>query len=223
VSSLDRELADAVLARMAMADWFRAAMSTASLDRNELMTTFTRAWKLGRYPLAPSATAAAAIREAGGPERLDGWSLDHAGRVALLLKAVASAEASEHVAMVEDLFYRGETREKQAVLRALPFLPEPPRFVPLGVEACRTNSKEEFDSIATDNPFAADHFSDNHFNQMVLKAIFMGTPVARIVGLEKRATRDLSRMASDYAAERRAASREVPDDVGYVVRLAGRR
>jgi hypothetical protein len=208
---------------MAMADWFRAAMSAPELARGDLLTAFSRAWKLGHYPLAPTEAAAAAIRAAGGPERLDGWALDHAGRVALLLKATASLPASEHVALAEDLFYRGETREKQAVLRALPLLPEPARFVALGVEACRTNSKDEFDAIAADNGFAADHFSDHHFNQMVLKAIFVGTPVARIVGLERRANRDLARMASDYAAERRAASRDVPDDVGYVIRLGGRR
>lgn len=206
-----------------MADWFRAAMGAPELARAELTTAFTRAWKLGRYPLAPTETAAAAIRAAGGPERLEAWALDHAGRVALLLKALRGLPGSEHVPLVEDLFYRGETREKQAVLRALPLLPEPARFVGLGVEACRTNSKDEFDSIAVDNGFPNEHFSDHHFNQMVLKAIFVGTPVARIVGIERRANKDLARMASDYAAERRAASRDVPDDIGYVIRLGGRR
>jgi hypothetical protein len=52
---------------------------------------------------------------------------------------------------------------------------------------------------------------------MVLKAVFVGAPVSRVVGLDRRATPELRRMASDYAAERRAAHRVVPEDVALIL------
>jgi hypothetical protein len=53
---------------------------------------------------------------------------------------------------------------------------------------------------------------------MVLKALFLDVPLARIIGLDGRRTPDLTRMARDYAAERRAAGRPVSADL---MRLAG--
>jgi hypothetical protein len=38
-------------------------------------------------------------------------------------------------------------------------------------------------------------------------------PVSRILGLERRKTPELRRMAADYASERRAAGRPVPADI----------
>ena len=48
---------------------------------------------------------------------------------------------------------------------------------------------------------------------MVLKALFVGVAVDRIVGLDGRLTPELARMAADYASERRAAGRSVPSDI----------
>lgn len=48
---------------------------------------------------------------------------------------------------------------------------------------------------------------------MVLKARFTGVALERIIGLKKRATPELRRMAADYASERGAAGRSVPKDV----------
>jgi hypothetical protein len=74
-----------------------------------------------------------------------------------------------------------------------------------------------FESIACENPFPADEFPDLNFNQMVLKAMFNGVALARIVRLGERAGADLARMAADYAAERRAAGRSVPADIDLVL------
>ena len=52
---------------------------------------------------------------------------------------------------------------------------------------------------------------------MVLKAVFVGLPLERIVGLEQRLTAELSRMALDYASERRAAGRPVPGDLSRLI------
>lgn len=144
------------------------------------------------------------------------WGLDELGRIALLVQPDVKPEA------IEQCFFRGDNRERQAVLKALPLFAEPSRFVALGVEACRTSVEDVFRAIACANPFPARHFPAASFNQMVLKAIFNGISVAGIIGLAAHVTPELLRMADDYAAERRAAGRTVPDDVAALHALAER-
>ena len=73
------------------------------------------------------------------------------------------------------------------------------------------------------NRYPAAHFPERSFNQLVLKALFVGLPLARIEGLESRLNADLSRMAKDYAGEREAAGRSVPRDIALLTeeRLVG--
>jgi hypothetical protein len=134
---------------------------------------------------------------------------DIAGRVALLVSAKADA------ATVRDLFRRGTDRERIAVLRALPRLDDV-SYVELAIDACRTNIQTVFEAIACDNAFPAKYFPDEAFNQMVLKALFIGAPVGNITGLEQRTTGELERMVEAYASERRAAGRPVPEDAKLV-------
>jgi hypothetical protein len=68
-----------------------------------------------------------------------------------------------------------------------------------------------------ENPYPAAHFPEPAFNQLVLKAYFIGVPVLRILGLDRRKTPELRRMAADYASERRAAGRSVPADIDLVM------
>jgi hypothetical protein len=142
---------------------------------------------------------------------------DELARVALLLRAGEALDASSYHALVEDCYSRGDLREKQAVLRALPLVPEPERFVPLAVEACRTHIQPVFEAIACENPYPATYFPELNFNQMVLKALFIGVALDRVLDLEARVTPELGRMAEDYASERRAAGRSVPSDIARLV------
>jgi len=54
---------------------------------------------------------------------------------------------------------------------------------------------------------------DVAFQQCVVKAIFVGAPVWRVVGLDRRLTPELARMALDLADERRSAGRPVPAEL----------
>jgi hypothetical protein len=119
--------------------------------------------------------------------------------------------------LLEACYARGDNRERQAVLRALPLLPERARFVPMAIEACRSNVQTVFQAIACENPLPAEEFPDPNFNQLVLKALFNGVALSRIVGVSRRAGPELARMAADYAAERRAAGRSVPSDIDLVL------
>jgi hypothetical protein len=137
----------------------------------------------------------------------------------------ANAEAARIALLVEqdvdpttaaDLFGHGDNEERRAILRALPRLRDPARFTSLAIEACRTSVVPVFEAIACDNPFPSTHFPDANFNQMVLKAVFVGVSLARVVGLQTRLSPELARMAGDYAAERRAAGRSIPDDLKLI-------
>ena len=145
------------------------------------------------------------------------WRLDDLARAALLMEALEATPRERHVALVRELYLKGDEREQAAVLRSLALLPEPARFLEIAVDGCRTNVRDVFEAIACENPYPVTHFPDPNFNQLVLKAYFMGVPVSRIVGLETRKTAELRRMAADYASERRAAGRSIPADIDLVL------
>lgn len=146
-----------------------------------------------------------------------GWPLMDVARAALILHAARVLEPDGLIDLLDDLFYRGDSPERQALLRTLPMLPNAERALPLAIEACRTNVESVFAAIAFDNAYPAEHFPDRGFNQLVLKALFMDANVDRIVDLAKRTTPELGRMVEDYADERRAAGRPVPAGVPRVL------
>ncbi len=169
--------------------------------------------RLGRTPIR--AHDAATLTAAGLPWAV-GSGVDECGRGALLLAALDALDATEHVPLIRDLLRRGELGERQAVLRVLAALPDPARFAALAVDACRSNAQSVFEAIACDNIYAARHFTDPAYFQMVMKALFLGAPLARVIGLAERTTPELVRMAGAYASERRAAGRPVPDDLALI-------
>jgi hypothetical protein len=153
------------------------------------------------------------------------WGADELGRVALLVSAAAHWPDAEVEALVEECYRQGDGAERQAVLRALPLLPAPERFLAIAVDACRSHIQPLFEAIACENPYPARHFPELNFNQMVLKVLFTGVALERIIAVEGRVTPELGRMAADYASERRAAGRSVPPDIGKLTRgrLTGER
>lgn len=159
-------------------------------------------------PLRLRVAFARAARALGDPRSVD------LGRAALVASAF---ERTEDPALVEQLYRSGELGEQRSVLRMLGQLPQPERFTSLAIEACRTNARSVFAAIACDNSFAATHFPEPAFNQLVLKTLFLGLPVATIVGLADRASPELRRMVEGYASERRAAGRSVSSDVDLIL------
>ena len=137
-------------------------------------------------------------------------------RLWLITQALPRLAEQQQADWVLQLFEAGEMGEQVSVLRMLPLLPNPARFVETGVQACRTNARDVFEAIVCENPFLVEHFPALNFNQAVMKAIFMEVSVRRIEQLERRITPELSRMAAGYASERRAAGRSVPADAEYL-------
>jgi len=146
------------------------------------------------------------------------WDASRAARTLLLLAATRNRSPEACVDLIAGLFRHGDNNERAALLSALALLPFPEAYVEIAVEACRTNVVDVFEAIACDNPYPSSHFSDASFNQMVLKALFLGVAVDRIVGWRTRVNAELARMVADYAEERRSAGRRVPDDVERIRR-----
>ena len=150
------------------------------------------------------------IAEAGrrcGPEHAD------AARVLILHAARADADALTRV------YFQGTAAERRAVLHALPHLVPGPEAVPLVEDALRTNDPRLL--AAAVGPYAARHLDPHQWRHAVLKCLFTGVPVDTVADLDRRAHRDteLARMLGDYAAERTAAGRSVPEDLHRVLTL----
>jgi hypothetical protein len=145
------------------------------------------------------------------------WTLTDWMRAAMLARALGAVRPREQAAALQKLFETGELGEQESILRTLALWPDPARFIEIGLLGCRTNARRVFEAIACDNAYPERHFPELAFNQMVLKAIFIEVPVARIEGLERRNGPELARMARGYASERRAAGRPVPSDIALIL------
>jgi hypothetical protein len=138
-------------------------------------------------------------------------------RVFLLVEACAALPPAQHAALLMRCYRTSDNEERAALLRALPLLPDPERFLAIATDACRTHVLGVFEAIACDNPYPARYFDQASFNQLVVKALFVGAALARVEGLRARHNPELSRMVRDYVSERRAAGRAIPEDVALVL------
>src|SRR5262249_33758999 len=141
--------------------------------------------------------------EDGFPAHLRLWFVDELGRAALLHAAASVLPDPELVAVIWDRYARGEGPQAPAVPRALPILRRAERFLELAIAAGRSSASPVFEAIAYENGYPARHFPAPPFNHLVLRSLFNGVPLARIVGLAARVTPELQRLALAYARERR--------------------
>lgn len=144
------------------------------------------------------------------------WSLDQAGRTLLLL-ALPSRDREAYMRSLKQLFTAADVAELVALYQSLPLLPHPEQLRPIAIDGLRSNMTGVFNAIALHNPYPADYFDEAAWNQMVLKALFVGSPLHLIQGLDRRANPQLSQMLRDYAHERWAAGRRVYPDLWRLV------
>jgi hypothetical protein len=113
------------------------------------------------------------------------------------------------------LYRYGDAAEKRGVLRALHLLDVGSSALPIVQDALRTNDTRLV--AAALGGYGAAHLDQAAYRQGVLKCVFVGVPLAAIDGLDDRADDELARMLADFARERIAAGRTVPDDVWLVL------
>ena len=146
-----------------------------------------------------------------------GWTVDDAGRTRLLLAASANRDGDALAILLEQLYRHGDAAERRGVLRALDALPVAERGLPLLRDALRTNDARLV-AAAAGGQYAAGLLPDAELAQAVLKCLFTGVPLAAVAAVPGRVTPELARMTADFAHERVAAGRDVPEDAWLVLR-----
>ena len=170
-------------------EWLASAREKVAADRAELETLFPAAARAcGRAPLA------------------DGWRTYDAARVLLLVSLPwRNPDPLAH------LYTGGDADEKRAVLSALDFIEPDGRLLPIIEDALRTNDTRLI--TAALGRYGARHLAAPAYRHAILKCLFCGIPLAAVSGVGERADAELARMLSDFAAERVAAGRLIPEDV----------
>lgn len=138
------------------------------------------------------------------------WSVDGAARVLALLAYRGNRSFAE---TFKDLRRTSDVAEMIALYRGLPLYPDPDALHFEVGEGLRSNLKPVFESIAHDNPYPRDVFDEHRWNHMILKALFVGSILNPITGLDARANAELARIMRDYAHERWAAGRPVSPEL----------
>lgn len=137
------------------------------------------------------------------------WTLDQLARILL----VTALPPERNQAILNDLFATADYHELIALYKGLYWLDNAEDFVARAREGLRTNMTNVFDAIALDNPFPHRYLTEEAWNQMVLKAMFMERPMYRIYQIEDRKNERLANIFLDYAEERRSAGRKVSPEL----------
>jgi hypothetical protein len=144
---------------------------------------------------------------------LEHWSLETLGRSLLLL----SQTPDRLKPLFSTLYNTGSSNEQVALLQILPLLADNDRYLYWAQEGFRSHITAVFNAITLSNPYPTQYFDSTTWNQLILKAIFVGSPLHLIMGLDDRANTKLARMAIDYVHERWAAKRNVTPEIWRLI------
>ncbi|MEL7210408.1 MAG: EboA domain-containing protein, partial [Actinomycetota bacterium] len=197
------------------ATWMTAALDELAAGASDAVV-YRRTAEVGRHvgrrdlePTGAECATADATRPGWDPR---GWSIDQAARIALIL-ATAVGEPEAFDARFDVICRTADVAEQIACGRGLALLPNPGARLALAGDLVRTNIRPVFESIAHRNPYPVECFDENAWNQMVLKAIFVDSPLDPIQALDARANGRLTVMLCRYAGERWAASRVITPEL----------
>lgn len=199
----------------AAVEWLQQSLRdvSASNDQSRLVRALGLApRRLGRADLIVTdhdLRAADALRSGWD---LTGLSVDQAARIALVL-ASYRCDGAAFAETVESLCQTAEVNELIAYYRGLAIFPAAPLLLGRAREGIRSAMTPVFEAVAHRNPYPRAMFDQDAWNQMVLKALFIGSTLEPIQGLEERANPDLAVMLVDYAHERWAAGRPVSPEL----------
>jgi hypothetical protein len=197
--------------------WLAQALAAVRRDPRAVDEAFPQAGRrVGRDPLRPGSDPAGTAH----------GTADDAARAALVV-ALAEAYGPDALAFADHLvvLYRdGDTAERRGVLRGLDALtasaagPLPGPVIAVGRDLAGDALRANDTSLvaAAVGPFAAVHLDQHTWRHAVVKLVFQQTSLDAVADLDRRADGELARMATDLAAERRAAGRPVPDDLARI-------
>jgi hypothetical protein len=196
--------------------WLNATMAGEFSEEAFFMAFSSLPRRVGKHDLkltAAELTQANALCPGWYPKA---WSVEQAAR-SLLLLGLPQARAGSLNELLGNLYTTAGIAEAVALHQTLPLLPHSDRYEYWALEGCRSHITAVFNAVALWNPYPARQFDEATWNQLVLKAIFVGSPLHPIWGLDERANPELARMLIDYVHERWAAHREVTPELWRLV------
>src|SRR6266567_3804392 len=195
--------------------WFRGAIHDVRHSANERALGVAIGLvprRLGKADLSlPEAELARAEALRPGLDPSD-WSIDQLARIALMAASYAGDDAA-FASRFDSFCATAEINELIALCRGLPVYPNAALIEPRAREGIRSGIKPVFEAVAHRNPYPVEWFSEDAWNQMVVKAFFIGSHLWPIQDLDRRGNPRLARMLVDLAQERWAAGRPVSGEV----------
>lgn len=193
--------------------WLSDQLSLIAIEKSNRSVDMAFGLCPRRLGIQPVALSSLQLRELN--RYMPGWKIDNlpAETMARILVIACFSDARQLAEQVTRLLRHADLNEQLALFKGLPLFPASAVLNDRLADGLRSNMSEVFEAIAHDNPYAAWHLDTHRFNHMVLKALFINSELAPIVGLEQRNNAELARMLLDTARERRAASRTVSDEL----------
>lgn len=141
-----------------------------------------------------------------------GWTVDQLGRTYLIL-CYAENGKELFFEKLSKIFDTSDLGEAVALYQNLPILPWPEDLKYRAAEGVRSNITTVFNAVALNNPYPKEYLEEAPWNQIVLKAMFVESPLYKIMGLDERANRTLAKILVEYAHERISAGRPVSPEL----------
>ncbi len=197
-------------------DWLKTRLQqlkTDYSDRDLYITLGLIPRKLKRDDLTLSAIEIeSAQRDCGREWNPSDWSIDAAARC-LVICTLQQLHPDQFEDRFAELCKTAELNEAIAFYRCTAVLPKGETLDSVIGSGLRTHIAAIFQAIAYRNPYPRLHFSQNRWNHMVLKALFIDSQLWPIQGIDERSNPELARILCDYAHERWAAHREVTPEL----------
>ena len=221
VSSTTRDAARTLLrgwlfARLGDAgrEWLAGCIERLARDRSDSALDIALGLVPRRFGNAPLDLSATELESADAC--LPGWypaEWSVADGARILLLAWGADTDPTFAPRFRRLCQTADVAEAIALYRGLPLYPQSVELEATVAEGLRGNMRSVFDAIAHHNPYPQACFDPHRWNHMVLKALFVGSRLAPIQGLERRNNAELARIMRDFAHERWAAGRVVPFEI----------
>jgi len=213
-NSLIREIFPSI--SEAKQEWLQKALQTISTS-DQISEDLGLYSAMAKRKLGPALlTHSAGIDNEFSTINLQRWSIADAGRLILLITAIQHApEQSQSI--IVNYYKMGDESEHIALIQGLIIFAPADFLTELALDVGRSNNLEVLAALILDNPYPACFYNEQEFNQMVLKALFLGLSIERIEGIQQRANADLTRMGENYVVEREQANRSVPVDIWLAI------
>ena len=146
------------------------------------------------------------------------WDLAKLCRIWMITQ-LDDRNKENYISFINDLFSNAEMTELATLYSAISILAYPESWILRCAEGIRSNIGIVLDAIILENSYPAKYLDENAWNQLILKAFFTDKDVTKIIGIEKRANKNLAKSLREYVEERQAANRTISDQLVDLIKV----